>query len=116
MDAKQIMKIFEETAYVRVGGRPEELKTAEYILDQVAKLGLSAVEGIGYVAEFEVVVAIYVIGLEFHSLTIYHNGGLCGADAGCVGGYVHRAQHHNGKHQSDNSFFHVHSFLLFLLS
>ena len=43
MDAKQIMKIFEETAYVRVGGRPEELKTAEYILDQVAKLGLSAV-------------------------------------------------------------------------
>ena len=42
MDARQIMDIFEETAYVRMGGSPEERKTAEYIRDQVAKLGLTA--------------------------------------------------------------------------
>ena len=42
MDVKQIMKIFEETAYVRMGGSQEELKTAEYIRDQIAKLGLTA--------------------------------------------------------------------------
>jgi len=42
MDAKQIMKIFEDTAYVRMGGSPEELKTAEYLRDQVAALGLNA--------------------------------------------------------------------------
>ena len=43
MDAKQIMKIFEETAYVRMGGTPEELKTAEYLRDKVAQLGGAAV-------------------------------------------------------------------------
>ena len=42
MDSKKIMDIFEETAYVRMGGSPEELKTAEYIRDQVALLGLEA--------------------------------------------------------------------------
>ena len=42
MDAKQIMKIFEENAYVRMGGSQEELKTAEYIRDQIAKMGLTA--------------------------------------------------------------------------
>jgi len=31
MDAKQIMKMFEETAYVRMGGSPEERRCAEYI-------------------------------------------------------------------------------------
>ena len=31
MEAKQIMKIFEETAYVRMGGSPEELQCAEYL-------------------------------------------------------------------------------------
>ena len=42
MDAKQIMKIFEETAYVRMGGSVEEKKTAEYIRQQCAQLGLEA--------------------------------------------------------------------------
>ena len=42
MEAKRIMEIFEQTAYVRMGGSPEELKTAEYIRDQVAQLGLEA--------------------------------------------------------------------------
>ena len=42
MNANQIMKIFEETAYVRMGGTPEERKAAEYLREQCAKLGLEA--------------------------------------------------------------------------
>ena len=42
MDAKQIMKIFEETAYVRMGGSMEELKAAEYLKAKCADLGLDA--------------------------------------------------------------------------
>ena len=42
MDAKKIMNIFEETAYVRMGGSPEELKAAQYLKEQVAELGLEA--------------------------------------------------------------------------
>ena len=42
MDAKQIMQIFEDTAYVRMGGSMEELKAAEYLVEQCAKLGLKA--------------------------------------------------------------------------
>ena len=42
MDAKQIMQIFSDTAYVRMGGSAEELRTAEYIRDQVGKMGLQA--------------------------------------------------------------------------
>ena len=44
MTAKDIMKIFEETAYVRMGGSPEELRVAEYLRDKAAKLGLTAQE------------------------------------------------------------------------
>ena len=43
MDAKQIMKIFEDTAYVRMGGSTEELKAAGYIQAKCAEMGLSAV-------------------------------------------------------------------------
>ena len=39
MDA---MKIFEETAYVRMGGTAEELRCAQYLQAQVAALGLEA--------------------------------------------------------------------------
>ena len=42
MNAKQIMKIFEDTAYIRMGGSAEELKTAEYIQAKVAQLGVEA--------------------------------------------------------------------------
>ena len=42
MDAKQIMKIFEDTAYVRMGGSMEELKAAEYLRDCCARMGLKA--------------------------------------------------------------------------
>ena len=42
MDAKQIMKIFEDTAYVRMGGSAEELKTAQYLQSRAGDLGLKA--------------------------------------------------------------------------
>ncbi len=42
MNSQQIMRIFEDTAYVRMGGRPEEKKTADYLCQKVAELGLEA--------------------------------------------------------------------------
>ena len=42
MDANSIMKIFADTAYVRMGGSPEERKAAEYLKAQCASLGLEA--------------------------------------------------------------------------
>ncbi len=42
MDAKQIMQIFEDTAYIRMGGSPEELRTAQYIQGKAEALGLKA--------------------------------------------------------------------------
>ena len=43
MNAEKIMKIFSDTAYVRMGGRPEEKKAADYICRCVAKFGKQAV-------------------------------------------------------------------------
>ena len=42
MNAEKIMKVFSDTAYIRVGGRPEEKKAAEYLRQQVVKFGLEA--------------------------------------------------------------------------
>ena len=42
MNAPEIMKIFEDTAYVRMGGSPEELKAAQYLREKCAQLGLEA--------------------------------------------------------------------------
>ena len=42
MNPKEIMQIFEDTAYVRMGGRPEELRCAEYLQQCCADLGLEA--------------------------------------------------------------------------
>ena len=42
MDAQSIMKIFADTAYVRMGGSPEELQAAEYLKAQCAAMGLEA--------------------------------------------------------------------------
>ena len=42
MNAKQIMKIFEDTAYVRMGGSAEELKTAQYLAGLMEEMGLKA--------------------------------------------------------------------------
>ena len=42
MNAIDIMKIFEETAYVRMGGTEEEHRAAKYLQDYCTKLGLNA--------------------------------------------------------------------------
>ncbi len=42
MNPKKIMQIFEDTAYVHMGGSTEELQCAEYLRDQVKALGLEA--------------------------------------------------------------------------
>ncbi len=43
MDIKKINQIFEETAYIRVGGTAAELKCAEYLKAECAAVGLEAV-------------------------------------------------------------------------
>ena len=40
MNANEIMDVFSDTAYVRTGGSPEELKTAEYLLSRLEGWGL----------------------------------------------------------------------------
>lgn len=42
MNAETIMKIFSDTAYIRMGGRPEEKKAAEYLRQRVADFGKEA--------------------------------------------------------------------------
>lgn len=42
MDANQIMKFFDDTAYVRTGGSSEELKTARYLQNKIAQFGKEA--------------------------------------------------------------------------
>ena len=42
MNANEIMKIFEETAYVRMGGTDAELRAAKYLVAYCEKLGLQA--------------------------------------------------------------------------
>ncbi|MGM9604183.1 MAG: M28 family metallopeptidase [Faecousia sp.] len=42
MNSQQIMDIFSDTAFIRMGGRPEEKKTAEYLCQKVAQFGLQA--------------------------------------------------------------------------
>lgn len=42
MEEVIIRKVFEDTAYVRMGGSPEELKTAEYLRQCCADMGLEA--------------------------------------------------------------------------
>ncbi len=42
MDAKQVLKLFEDTAYVRTGGSADELRAAEYIRATLEEMGLKA--------------------------------------------------------------------------
>ena len=42
MDNQKIMQILQETAYIRTGGSPEELRCANYLVSQCEKLGLQA--------------------------------------------------------------------------
>ena len=49
MEKQLIQKIFDDTAYIRMGGSPEELKAAEYIRDVCRGFGCEA-----YLEEFDV--------------------------------------------------------------
>ena len=40
MNSRKIMDIFKDTAYVRMGGRPEEKQTADYLCGKLSELGL----------------------------------------------------------------------------
>lgn len=42
MDAKTVSRIFDETAYIRMGGSAEELRAAEYLAAECAKFGCRA--------------------------------------------------------------------------
>ena len=42
MDPRQIMDIFKDTAYIRTGGSPEELRCAEYLVQKCGEMGLKA--------------------------------------------------------------------------
>lgn len=42
MNLQEIDRIFEDTAYIRTGGSPEELKCAQYLKDKCARMGLEA--------------------------------------------------------------------------
>lgn len=44
MNAEQIMNIFADTAYIRVGGRPAEKKAADYLCQRLAAWGLEAAQ------------------------------------------------------------------------
>ena len=44
MNAESIMKIFADTAYIRMGGRPAEKQAAEYLRKKVAEFGQKAVQ------------------------------------------------------------------------
>ena len=75
MTAKEIMKIFEDTAYVRMGGTDAELRAAKYLADCCAKMGLTAT-----IEEFPVDMAnIQEASFEADGLTVpckgYFNAG-----------------------------------------
>ena len=42
MEINKIMQILNDTAYVRTGGSPDELRAAQYLVDQVTAMGLKA--------------------------------------------------------------------------
>lgn len=49
MNAQKINQIFLDTAYVRMGGSPEEMRCADYLVSQCAQMGLEA-----HLEEFDV--------------------------------------------------------------
>ena len=81
MNAKEIMKIFEDTAYVRMGGSDSELRCAKYLADCCEKLGVKA-----EIEEFPVDMATVeeaVFEVDGVSVTCkgYLNAGSCEVEA-----------------------------------
>lgn len=44
MNSQEIMQIFSDTAYIRMGGRPEEMQAAEYLRSKAAQFGNAYLE------------------------------------------------------------------------
>ena len=77
MKIEKIDQILRETAYVRTGGSPEELKCAEYLKAQCAELGLEA-----HLEEFEVAMAtMHKAVLICDGVEIPCKGYLCSGNA-----------------------------------
>ena len=81
MNAKEIMKIFEDTAYVRVGGTDSELRCAKYLAACCEKFG-----GKAYIEEFSVDMAtIQEAAFEADGISItckgYFNAGSATVEA-----------------------------------
>ena len=73
MNELTVKKIFNDTAYVRMGGSPEELKAAQYLQEKVTELGLSA-----EIVPFDVPMAeIHQAILEVDGLEIPCKGYFC---------------------------------------
>jgi len=78
MDAKKVMKILEDTAYVHTGGSAEELRCAQYLRDLCTELGMEA-----HLEEFEVDMAdietatLEVSSAEIQNIPIPCKGYLC---------------------------------------
>ena len=77
MNPNEIMQIFRDTAYVRMGGRPEEKQTAEYLLVKLLDMGLK-----GRIESFEVPLAdIQEAVLEADGEIIPCKGYMCAGNA-----------------------------------
>ena len=77
MDSKAIMKIFEDTAYIRMGGSMEELRAAEYLKEKCAELGFEA-----KIESFDVDMAtMYEAQLQVDGESIPCKGYLCAGNA-----------------------------------
>ena len=73
MDARKIMNLFEDTAYVRMGGSPEELQAAKYIQAKVEEMGAKA-----EIVPFEVPMAtIREAALEVDGVSVTCKGYFC---------------------------------------
>lgn len=77
MNSNEIMQIFKDTAFIRMGGRPEEKQTADYLCRKLADLGLK-----GEIESFEVPLAdIQEAVLEVDGQIIPCKGYMCAGNA-----------------------------------
>lgn len=77
MNSNEIMQIFKDTAFIRMGGRPEEKQTADYLCQKLADMGLK-----GEIEPFEVPLAdIQEAVLEVDGQIIPCKGYMCAGNA-----------------------------------
>ena len=77
MNELQVKKILEDTAYIRTGGSPEELRAAWYLQERVRELGRQA-----EIVPFDVPMAeISEAALEVDGVSVPCKGYLCAGEA-----------------------------------